>query len=84
MGFMRSSRGDVASGMQHIYQGCGVRDGSQAIFGTRESPNFSLKCPTPDSLEMSHFYVKNLRKCDISEKKILRKIFFRYKNFLVD
>ena len=44
--------------------------------GSHESPKFSLKYPTSDSLEKSHFYAKNLRKCDISEKTSSENFFF--------
>ena len=67
-----------------LAQGCGVADGvgSQAIFGIRESEVAKFFFKIPGSLEMSHFFVKNLRKCDISEKHLAK--FFFYKIFLVD
>ena len=73
--------------MQGCRVGVGSREsGFRSFLGqgsrSRESRNFALKCATPDSLEMSHFYVKNLRKCKILEK-YLAKTFF-YTIFLVN
>ena len=45
-----------------------VEIGSQVIFGAMESGVAKYRFKMPDSLEMSHFYVKNLRKCKIFDK----------------
>ena len=60
-------------------QGCEVADGvgSQAIFGARESGVAKFFFKMPDFLKMSHFYVKNLRKCDISEKTSSKNFFLQ-------
>ena len=62
-----------------FFQGCGVADGvgSQAIFGARESGVAKFFFKMPHSLEMSHFYVKNLRKCDISVKTCCENCFLQ-------